>query len=207
MRTFKGFAIAFIVMGAVACSDPMSPSAEDVYTSVSMAPKGSSSAGGNGNVNFASTVCRLDSTAGRLECDYKLAGLGKKGSALLVLTGVASVDYVCKNSSGGDPRPERTTVRIAVDVDVFADQSGNAVGTVTADFLPVTRLECLVGFFTLYYPNDVVFNLDPNSILGLPTSVGEWALYAAATTANKTGQNIFFPGMLEAPVVEPVTVH
>ncbi len=180
--------------GLAACSEsPTAVTAEPTAEPTAAFAKGGPGGGGIGSPHFTmeGTSCSLDSTTGELSCDYQVSGLGKNGSALVTLTGVLDAHYDCA-TSGGTVIRSRSSVRFVIDITAFADESGNATGTVSdGPNFGITRLEC-----AFLYPTNVVFNLNAMAKHGVPILPGEWSLGAASLTAKGPGRLFYYSGSL-----------
>lgn len=179
MKRLRGWFVAAGLVLAAACSDATGPvGVEPTFA------KG----GGVGSPHFTleGTSCVLDNDSGLMTCDYQVAGLGKYGSALLTLEGKLDVTYFCAVGA-----PERETVRLFLKLQVFADQTGNAVGVMTANpVLPVY----VCRLWPYASPTDVDYLLDPMAKAGLPTATGEWMLNGVAKTAKGPLTTFYYTG-------------
>lgn len=199
-------AVALIAVSA--CSDtstaPVAP--DDATAAFVKQGTPGDKGGGVGSPHFAEPIglphvdpnhCTLDSETGELTCDYQIAGLGKRGSALVTLAAILDVDLECENYSGTRTR-YRKTIRIDADQTVFANESGNATGTLqdTPD-LAVTNVDCIVMAGPLYYKLvGHSFNLNETSKIGVPILPGEWMLNAVARTAKGPARVFYYGGPL-----------
>jgi len=120
-----------LAMVALSCSDANTPATptQPELTSLSDEVKGGSNVGGKGSPHFdnLATFCDFDGEDGSMTCTYQVAGLGKYGSALLVLSGTEEHEWYCGTSSR-----ERRWYDFYASVEIFADRSGNAKGVIEA---------------------------------------------------------------------------